>query len=77
MEPKFNAYIEPAVLSLDVAFDLLPQYHFTRLAGEMNDPNGLLLRSGTPSTSGEPTFAFHMFLLGLLRTRDSSKTVTE
>ena len=44
-----------------MALDLRPQYHFTRLAGEMNDPNGLLWRSGTPSTSGEPTFAFHMF----------------
>ena len=45
-----------ATLATLPADDLRPLYHFTRLQGEMNDPNGLLWRS---LADGSPEY--HMF----------------
>ena len=47
--------------STSAALDLRPEYHFTRLANEMNDPNGLMWLPGPPSASGAPAYSYHMF----------------
>jgi hypothetical protein len=39
--------------------DLRPIYHFTRLSGEMNDPNGLMYT--TDDSTGFPTHEYHLY----------------